>query len=118
MTPEEHLRVLAWEALSSLDKVKSIGDRLDWIRNRELYKDMRSRYSHGTQFEEEFKNHEEDLKKLWFSAKKDYCTSKEEIDAYLLSGTGLFSPKYLEKFNAMKKVIEDEVDNILLDEEE
>jgi len=90
--------------------------KLHFINNRTFYKEMRSRMASEVQQLEEFQDFDDDMTRIWFEAKDQYCSNKDEIDKMLLETA--FSPKSLELIEAMKQVINEEmgrVDNILLE---
>lgn len=95
--------------------IDNIVSKLQFIANRSFFRDMRKRYATDEQFEEEYKDFEQDMKKLWFEAKNEYCENKEAIDDFL-NKEDILSESSKESFKAMKKVINDEIEKILLGE--
>jgi hypothetical protein len=105
-----------WDDKDTRLKISSIIERLQWITSRAMYYDIRIRYNGDKNFDEEFENHEEVQRKIWFETKRDYCASKIEIDNFL-SESAVLTEKQLGFFNSMREVIDNEIDDILLKEE-
>ena len=74
---------------------------------------MRQRMASESQYEEEFHIFDEDMRRIWFEAKDIYSSNMVEIDLYLAANNTL-STKAFECFIAMKRVVNDEIDDILL----
>lgn len=98
---------------------QGIISKLHFISNRTFYKEIRSRMASEQQQLEEFFDFDNDMTKIWFEAKNEYCTNKDAIDKMLLETS--FSDKSLELIIAMRQVIDEEmerVDTILLEAED
>lgn len=107
-----------WDELSIKERLDHIYERLQFISTRDRYKDMRRRFASEQQYDEEFgpaSGYEELISELWFSAKEDYARYKEQYDTYLELNPQ--SKGYMNNIEAMRKVIDEELDNILLDTE-
>lgn len=101
------------------ERLYDIVKRLQYISTRDMYRKMRLRYASEEQYNEEFgpnSGHEELLHKLWFSAKEDYCRHKDMYDTYLENNQ--VSENTDMNLQAMRKVIDEEIDNMLLDTED
>ena len=98
---------------------QGIISKLHFINNRTFYKEIRSRMASEQQQLEEFQDFDNDMTRIWFKAKEEYCTYKDQIDKMLLETN--FSPKSLDLIAAMRQVISDEmerIDSILLEVED
>lgn len=101
------------------ERLDHIVERLQYISTRDQYKRMCQRFASEQQYEEEFgenSGHEELLSSLWFSAKEDYYRHKDQYEAYLEENK--VSETYSQNLEAMRKVIDDEIEQMLLDTED
>ena len=89
---------------------QEIISRLHFINNRTFYKEIRSRMASEQQQLEEFEDFDNDMARIWFEAKEEYCTYKDQIDMMLLETS--FSPKSLDLIAAMRQVIDDEMERM------
>lgn len=99
------------------DRLDHIVARLDRVSGIEAYKKMRARYATEEQYEREFGDktgNERLMSELWFSAKEDYCKHKDEYDEYLSQNPQ--SKGYMNNIEAMRRVIDEEIEGYLLDE--
>lgn len=105
-----------WFDMSIKERLDHIVERLTFISQQQVYKDMRKRFASKQQFEEEFgPNYEQLLHDLWFSAKEDYSANKYEYDGYIVNNPQ--SKGYMNNLEAMKNVIDDEIESLLLNDE-
>jgi hypothetical protein len=89
---------------------QGIISKLHFINNRTFYKKIRSRMASKQQQLEEFEDFDNDMTRIWFEAKEEYCTNKDVIDKMLLETA--FSDKSLELIVAMRQVISDEMERM------
>lgn len=116
MMYEEYERPEDWFDMSTKERLDHIVERLSFISQQQVYKDIRSRYASKEQNEEEFgPEYEKLISDLWFSAKEDYSQNKYEYDGYIVNNPQ--SKGYMNNLEAMRKVIDEEIDNLLLDDE-
>jgi len=112
----EYNRDPEWDTFSIKEKLDDIVSRLMFVSNKEVYRELRSRYASEKALEEEFgpnSGFQKYLSELWFGAKEDYCRYKEHFDTYLeLNPQG---ESYMININAMRKVIDEEIDAMLLE---
>lgn len=105
-----------WPVNARLD---DIVDRLQFITNQERYKFYRERFASDEQFQEQFgpeSGHDKMLFVLWHSAKSDYSKNKEGYDTWLDNNKENLSENYLTNIEAMRRVIDDEIDAMLLED--
>lgn len=116
MTISKYERPFDWDTYSAKEKLDDIVARLNFIIQQEKRRDMRKHYATEDQFAEEFGDaYDDTLKQLWKSCKLDYLNEKNILDSFMNNSNN--SKYYKDCISAMNRVIQDELDDILLGDE-
>lgn len=105
-----------WDTYSTRERLDNIVDRLSFIAKQEKYKQLRSRWCTVEQYNDEYGDeYNKYMMSLWLSCKTDYLERKNEYDSFIQNFGNNKNEHYKSCLELMNKVINDEIEDILLD---